>query len=365
MYNFAIQFCIPIVKKIIKLILLSLTLMAVAPSQARAEFLSLDTIASWGKFPRFCINTYRWGDKFFNSYDSTYVVGTGKRFNIKLRTESWTDFYNFYFDEEPRTRMVMMSNPTTSAGFWLTYMAVSVGYDMNVGKYFGGGESRRKWSFQFNCSLFAADAYFSSNNVGSTITRIGPKGHTRATDIDFSGINNESWGLDLYYFFNHKNYSQAAAFSFSKIQRKSSGSFYAGLSFWGLSYDFDFNGLPEDVKMQLPLSQYNYYYRTKSNNYAMRLGYGYNWVFHPGWTLAISESPIIGVRRGWLLNLNEDRTSLSFYNRLRASLVYNRNQWFTGFVIRMENALFYDKTHTMLGSMVSFEASLGYRFNLW
>ncbi|MDE6152845.1 MAG: DUF4421 domain-containing protein [Muribaculaceae bacterium] len=352
-------------KKIIKLILLSLTLMAVAPSQARAEFLSLDTIASWGKFPRFCINTYRWGDKFFNSYDSTYVVGTGKRFNIKLRTESWTDFYNFYFDEEPRTRMVMMSNPTTSAGFWLTYMAVSVGYDMNVGKYFGGGESRRKWSFQFNCSLFAADAYFSSNNVGSTITRIGPKGHTRATDIDFSGINNKSWGLDLYYFFNHKNYSQAAAFSFSKIQRKSSGSFYAGLSFWGLSYDFDFNGLPEDVKMQLPLSQYNYYYRTKSNNYAMRLGYGYNWVFHPGWTLAISESPIIGVRRGWLLNLNEDRTSLSFYNRLRASLVYNRNQWFTGFVIRMENALFYDKTHTMLGSMVSFEASLGYRFNLW
>ena len=153
MYNFAVQFCVPVVKRFLSLILLSLTLMAVAPADARAEFLSLDTIASWGKFPRFCIKTYRWGDKFFNSYDSTYVVGTGKRFNIKLRTESWTDFYNFYFDEEPRTRMVMMSNPTTSAGFWLTYMAVSVGYDMNIGKYFGGGESRRKWSFQFNCSL--------------------------------------------------------------------------------------------------------------------------------------------------------------------------------------------------------------------
>ncbi len=355
------------VKRLYRLILLVIAILALAPRSSAIEFLSLDTIASWGKFPRFCIKTYRWGDKFFNSYDSVYVKGTGNRFNIKLRTESWSDFYNFYFDEEPRTRMTMMSNPTTSAGFWLTYMAVSVGYDMNIGKYFGGGASRHKWSFQFNCSLFAADAYFSTNNTGSTIKRLGPKGHIKHTDIDFDGINNESWGLDLYYFFNHKKYSQAAAFAFSKVQTKSSGSFYAGLSFWGLSYDFDFNLLPEDAKVQIPLQQYGYYYRTRSSNYAFRLGYGYNWVFHKGWLLAISESPIIGVRRGWLLNLNENRTSFSFYNRIRASIVYNNSnyRWFAGMVIRLENALFYDKTHTMLGSIASIEASVGYRFNLW
>lgn len=340
-------------------------LAAVVPQRAHAEFLSLDTIASWGKFPRFCIKTYRWGDKFFNSYDSTYVVGTGKRFNIKLRTESWTDVYNFFFDEEPETRMFMVANPTTSAGFWLTYMAVSVGYDMNVGKYFGGGQDRRKWSFQFNCSLFAADAYFSDNNMSSHIKRFGPKGHTKPTNIQFNGITNQSWGLDLYYFFNHRNYSQAAAFAFSKIQRKSAGSFYAGLSFWGLRYDFDFNQLQPDIKDQIPLQQYDYYYRTKTTNYALRLGYGYNWVFHKGWALAVSESPIIGVRRGWLLDLNEQRTSLSFYNRFRASVVYNKNKWFAGLIIRMENALFYDKTHTMVGSIVSLEASVGYRFNIW
>ncbi|MDE7472644.1 MAG: DUF4421 domain-containing protein [Muribaculaceae bacterium] len=352
-------------KRLFRILLLLITLSGLATPSSRAEFLSLDTIASWGKFPRFCINTYRWGDKFFNSYDSLYVVGTGKRFNIKLRTESWTDFYNFYFDEEPKTRMSMLSDPTTNAGFWLTYMAVSVGYDMNVGKYFGGGSNRRKWSFQFNCSLFAADAYFANNSVGSTIRRIGPRGHQEKTDINFDGINNESWGLDLYYFFNHKRYSQAAAFAFSKVQLKSSGSFYAGLSFWGLNYDFDFNLLPDEVKAQIPLAQYDYYYRTRSNNYAFRLGYGYNWVFHPRWLLAISESPILGVRDGWLLNLNEKHTSFSFYNRIRASLVYNNKEWFTGVIFRMENALFYDKTHTMLGSMLSVEASVGYRFNIW
>ena len=50
--------------------------MFVPVPQAQAEFLSLDTIASWGKLPRFCINTYRWGDKFFNGTAHANVVGT-------------------------------------------------------------------------------------------------------------------------------------------------------------------------------------------------------------------------------------------------------------------------------------------------
>lgn len=335
------------------------------PRTGAVEWPSLDSIATWGKFPKFCIDTYRWGDKFFNSYDSLYVVGTGNRFNIKLKTESWTDVYRFYFDEEPYTRMNMMTNPTTNAGFWLTYMAVSAGYDMNVGKYFGGGESRRRWSFQFNCSLFAADIYFSKSNIATDINSLGPRGNIRKTHIRFNGIENDSWGLDLYYFFNHKHYSQAAAYAFSKIQVKSSGSFYAGLSFWGLDYDFDFNSLPNDIKLQLPLAAYDYRYRTKSKNYGLRLGYGYNWVFKKGWTLAVSESPIIGLRRGWLLTYDEDKSSLSLYNRFKASVVYNHNPWFAGLVFRMENALFYDKSHTMLSSAMSVEASVGYRFNLW
>lgn len=352
-------------RRLLYITLLLVALIPVSVQETRAEFLSLDTIASWGKFPRFCINTYRWGDRFFNSYDSTYVVGTGKRFNIKLRTESWTDFYQFYFAEEPRTRMNIMSDPTTNMGFWLTYMAVSVGYDLNIGQYFGGSESRRKWSFQFNCSLFAADAYFSDNTVGTTITRLGPSGNTHSTDIKFRGVNNSSWGLDLYYFFNHKNYAQAATFAFSKIQRKSSGSFYAGLSFWGVKYNFDFNGLADEVKVQLPLQEYGYLYRTQSVNYAVRLGYGYNWVFHKGWTLGVSESPIMGLRRGWLLNMNEKRSSFSFYNRFKLSIVFNHRNIFAGGIFRTESALFYDRRHTMLGSLFSFEGSVGYRFNLW
>lgn len=338
---------------------------ASASHQAHAISFALDSIAQWGRFPRFCVNTYRWGDKFFNSYDSNYVIGTGKRFNVKFKTDILTDFYNFQFDDSRRTRMMMVSDPTTTAGIYLTYMAVSVGYDLNIGKYFGGGRSRKQFNFQFNCSLFAADLYFITNDIGSTITRFGPQGNSSHTHIPFNGINNKSWGLDTYYFFNHKNYSQAAAFAFSKVQIKSSGSFYAGLSMSETHYDFDFNSLPEDMLIDLPLKDYNYYYRAQNTNYAFRLGYGYNWVFHKGWVFAISESPNIGIRTGWLLNPSETRTTFSLYNRLKASLVYNHGAWFVGAIARLENGLIYNKEHTMIGSMFNFEASVGYRFNLW
>ena len=132
---------------------------AAAPEQADAKpFLNLDSIAAWGKFPRFCINTYRWGDRFFNGYDSTYVQGSGHRMNVKVKLDSWEDLYQFRFTDGYRINMSM--HPSTSAGVWLTYMAVSIGYDMNLSKYFHATDgARKRLDFQFNCALFGAEIY--------------------------------------------------------------------------------------------------------------------------------------------------------------------------------------------------------------
>lgn len=340
-----------------------LVLSILGTMRAGAFSLALDSIAQWGKFPRFCVNTYRWGDRFFNSYDSTYVVGTGTKFNVKFKTDTWGDYYDFSFDNG--TRMSMVSDACTSAGVWLTYLAVSVGYDINVSKYFGGAQARKRFNFQFNCSLFAADLYLLTNDVGATVNRFGPDGARARTDIDFQGINNKSWGLDTYYFFNHKNYSQAAAFAFSKVQRKSSGSFYAGISLWRMQYDFDFSSLPSNLLALIPLQDTGYRYIVDNTNYSLRLGYGYNWVVAKDWLIAISESPIIGLRKGYISNPDDKRSTFSLYNRLKASVVFNRGRWFVGLVGRWESGLVYNKQHTMIDMMFNAEASIGYRFNLW
>lgn len=331
---------------------------------SQAFSLKLDSIAEWGKFPRFCINTYKWGARFFNSFDSTYVEGSGKLFNVKTRSEISSDAYNFRLDDG--YRMEMLSRPSVSLGFYVTYMAVSLGYDLNVNKMFGGAtRARKKFNFQFNCSLFAIDYYSSHNDVGTNIHHMGHKGSVKKVDIPFYGIDTKLWGIDLYYFFNHKHYSQAAAFAFSKIQTKSSGSLYAGLSFWGQDYHFDFSELA-DMIPEVRFDQWAYNYQVKNKNYALKFGYGYNWVFHPGWALCISEAPQVGIRVGYINKPDENRTTFSLNNRLRISIVYNHNKrWFFGMVGNADTGLVYDKEHTLISNNLNAEFSVGYRFNLW
>lgn len=349
--------CVPTVVAVI------LFLMAVCvPERAGAVSFELDSIASWGKFPRFCVNTYRWGDKFFNSYDPAYVEGSGKRFNIKLKADSWFDSYDFRFDEG--YKMEMYSNPSTTVGFHLTYMALSVGYDMNVSKYFNGGErARKKFNFQFNCSLFAVEYSYMTNDIGTHIKRVGYPGEVEHTDISFKGINTASWSVDMYYFFNHHRYSQAAAFYYSKLQRRSNGSFFAGLSFWGQRYAFDFRDLAQELNPALP-AEWDYTYWVKNKNYAVRVGYAYNWVFRRGWCLGAWIAPTMGLRKGFINNPGDERNSFGASAQARLSLIYNyKTKWFFGAVGRYESAIVYDKVHTLMSGTASVEVSAGFRFD--
>lgn len=340
-----------------------LTLMLTACVTAPALSLNLDSIATWGKFPRFCVNTYRWGDRFFNSYDSLYVRGTGLKFNVKLTADSWLDVYNF--DLSDGTKIHMRSDASTSVGAHVTYLAVSVGYDINFSKLFGGPTQRRKrYSFGFNCSLFAAEWNYTSNDVGTRITKFENDGHDFTANLPFDGINVSSWNLDTYYFFNHKKYSQAAAFNFSKLQQRSQGSFYAGVSVYSQNYNFDFSSLPADMRDVLPTSWTNYKYNVRTRNYALRLGYGYNWVPHRRWLIGVSESPLIGLRSGFV-NSVHDSLSFSLYNRLKLSVVWNKGRWFIGAVGMADVGLIYDKEHTLAAAILSAQISAGYRFNIW
>ena len=321
---------------------------------------NLDSIATWGKFPRFVVNTYRWGGKFFNGYDTTYVRSTGYKFSAKITTESWLDGYSFRLPN--KTGIFMRSDPSTSVGVYLTYLAVSAGYDINVSKLFGGADqSRKRLRFGFNCMLFAAEAYLISNNVGTTLKKFGPEHHL---NLPFDAIDNSTWGVDAYYFFNHKRYSEAASFNYSRLQQKSQGAFYTGFSIYSQRLRFDFSGLPEELKTILPSHWNNYIYQVNTHNYALRFGYGYNWVFAPKWVLGVSESPIIGVRKGYV-NSDISKVSLSLYNRMKLSVVWNNGPWFAGVTGRFDVAIVNDRETTYAGGVLSGEAVFGIRFNLW
>ena len=337
--------------------------MVIGNHSASAISFDLDSIATWGKFPRFVVNTYRWGDKFFNGYDTTYVVGTGYKFNAKLTTDSWLDGYQFRL---PNGKEILMrSDPSTSAGVYLTYLAVSAGYDVNVSKLLTGKErSRKRFRFGFNCMLFAAEFYIMNNDGGTTIKKFGDSHYPSHPNLDFNGIDISTWGVDAYYFFNHKRYSEAASFNLSRIQKRSQGAFYTGFSIYTQHIDFNFNSLPPSMLVQLPESWQGYRYYVNTHNYALRFGYGYNWVFAPHWVLGVSESPIIGVRKGFV-NSDIEKVSLSLYNRAKLSVAWNNDRWFFGASGKFDLSIINDKSTTYASGILSGEVVLGYRFNLW
>ncbi len=322
--------------------------------------LALDSIAEWGKFPKFCIDTYRWGDKFFNSYDSAYVVGTGTKFNVKIVTDSWMDNYHFALIDNKQINM--RTQPSTSAGAYLTYLAVSFGYDINISNLFGGvANARSRYRLGFNCSLLSVEAHWENNDVGTTLTRFGDYNNLR---LAFDGIHIGSWGIDTYYFFNNNKYSQAAAFNFSKIQRRSQGSFYAGLSIYSQKYDFDFNHLPSFITANLPEWWTDRHFKVSTHNYGFRLGYGYNWVFAPKWILGTSFSPTIGISSGYV-NSDKKDTNLSLYIRGKLSLVWNSGKWFAGIIGNLNSSIITDRKTVFIGQEWSVSTAVGYRFNIW
>lgn len=338
-------------------------ILALAVPRAEAISFNLDSIAAWGKFPRFVVNTYRWGDKFFNGYDTTFVQSTGYKFNAKITTESWADGYRFVLPND--TRIYMQSDPASSLGVYLTYLAVSAGYDVNLNKLFTGNDhSRQRFRFGFNCMLFAAELYFIKNDVGTNVRSFGYKNSMQRMKLPMNGINTSTWGIDAYYFFNHKRYSEAASFNFSRIQRKSQGAFYTGFSIYTQHLNFDFSSLPQYMLDRLPAQWPDYRYYINTHNYAIRLGYGYNWVFADRWVFGVSESPIIGVRKGYV-NSDIDQLSFSLYNRAKASVVWNNNKWFFGVIGKFDLAIINEQRTTYAGGVLNAEAVFGYRFNLW
>lgn len=334
-----------------------------APQHAGALSLDVDSIAAWGKFPRFCMDVYRWGDKFFNGYDSLYVSRTYTNFNVRLKSDSWIDLYNFDLPDD--LHILMRSEPATSAGFSLSYLALTVGYDMNISRYFGGpNRLRKRFNFGFNCSLLAFDYYNIHNDGDVYVTRFGDERNSERMRLPFKGINTHTQGFDVYLFFNQKRYSMSAAFNFGRYQLRSQGSFFAGISYFHNSYNFDFSSLPPEMRDRLPEEWNNYAYHVNSDNYCFKLGYAYNWVLGRHWLIGISESPVLGLQKG-LVTGNSRPNSMALSNRLAISFVWNNKRWFAGLIGRADQGLIYNKKQAFVNSDLSFNACVGYRFNLW
>ena len=166
--------------------------------------------------------------------------------------------------------------------------------------------------------------------------------------------------MSAYYIFNHRHYAQAAAYCFSKYQRRSAGSFIAGIRLLHRDMSLNMQELPDFAREQIVKN--NNLPRFLYNDYCVMVGYGYNWVLGPRWLLNFTLAPYTGYRKV-LATTHEDQASDWSVNlRARMGLVYNHKQFFMGLQSYADIHRYKSQHHHFIGSIIDCTVMAGIRF---
>ena len=309
-------------------------------------------------FIDFCWKVYKWGDKAFNSYDSAYVVSTGKNWKLMYKSNMWSD--NYTGEPMKGIHMDMRSKMAINMGLQLSFMAVSVGYTVGITNLLNHEKVSNKVDFSFTCARFTADAYYMENRGTTTAWFTERSSGNKWTIKEFGGLYRKSYGLSAYYFFNNRRYAQAAAYCFSKYQKRSAGSFIAGFSLQHRDMGFKLDEFPEGVRSQIPEGEEMPHFLY--NDYCLLAGYGHNWVIGPKWLINLTVAPYVGYRH-LLATQHEDRASAWSLNlRARMAAVYNHEKFYVGLQNYGDFYRYKSQRHHFIGSLLDFTALIGIRF---
>ncbi len=318
-----------------------------------------DPTVEWPKFLGFCVKVYNWGDHVFSSTDPEYVVGTGKRWRARLINDNWNDSYYMRFRN--KFKSLMSGNVHVLAGASLQYMAVSYTYTLDISHMVTGGPiDYRKQEFGFNCARFSINGYAYSNGGGTFIRNFGNYLGHKHIRMPFSGVDMKSLGLEGYYYINGHKYSQAAAYAFSKIQKKSHGCFMVGFAYCNQNIAFDFTKLPDELKpyMTFEDTKYRFHY----NDYDLLFGYGYNCVMGRHWLYNITVIPGVGFNHCYEDSYDGSAKLLSISGRAMTSFTYNNGNWFAGLQANLRGNWYHSGSTTLFNTVESVLLSGGYRF---
>jgi len=202
---------------------------------------------------------------------------------------------------------------------------------------------------------------FYFNNRGKTrIFEFDSANISMNLDLPFDNLYTKIFGVDLYYFFNHKRYSNSAAYTDSHTysQHKSAGSLIAGISFTSHDLFFDFSELSNDDRFSAlhDLETQNNSY----NTYCISFGYGYNFIFSKKWLINLTLIPSIGIK------IDKDKSNenehFTMRNKGKLALIYNLNRCFMGINCQYNSNWYYAKDYSISNSLGTFNLLYGVRF---
>ena len=173
-----------------------------------------------------------------------------------------------------------------SLGLWAGYRGYGFGYSKQLsgdGSTFSLGAMGGSFGINMRISSYRSSTAYVTYLFASGGEVDADEGHVPMDDP----IRIRSFFLDGYYMFNSKRFSYSAAYDQSLIQRRSAGSFMAGLMYYHTRVAFDDDACWPMVLLMKSIGKLKF---TQAN---LGAGYAYNWVPARGWLVSAQVMPMI------------------------------------------------------------------------
>lgn len=331
----------------------------------KANFNINDPRIHYPRFANFCRKVYNWGNDTFNTYDTAYVVGTGKNWKILVNSTNWLQGYGYLFEQAETShldRVTVRSGINSDLGVSLNFMAVGIGHTWNVNSLVGHTSAPRStWNFNFTCALFSAELQTLSTTGNAYIDRFGQYNDGRRVHVPFDNVKQKMFTVLAYYFFNHRKYSQAAPYTFSKYQLRSAGTWILGLKYSNQDITMDFTELPKDMLAFKPeniplLNEFKYH------EVAITGGYAYTAVMPHHWLFNITANPSIGMRRSMFSDRRDFSQMVAAEITGRMALTYNHRAFFSSLQARANISFIFNSGYSFFNARESLSIIVGARF---
>ena len=280
--------------------------------------------------------------RYFRSpYDTNYVIRPEGKLTLKVRfNQTGNDFHAKGTVNDIYSKADLKTSHKTTMSIGASYRGISAAVAVNPGKLKGIYKD-----YEFNLNYYSSRlsldlSYQRSETLAGDIT--GDRGEQR---LESGEATLKVLNIAGYYTFNHRRFSYPAAFTQSYIQRRSAGSWLAGISYQGGSIR-----TTDDLKLRSPESPD---VRVYIGHFGIGGGYGYNWVLGKKWLLHLSLLPTFVVYNRNNMTVNGERKEAQHmrFNMIfneRAAIVYNISpRYFLGTTAVVNNSLFKDDNVTV------------------
>lgn len=283
--------------------------------------------------------------KEFSRIDTSYIEP--QHYNYAVMLQNTNTYEVYHLRNKSGQEVVFAPRPTYKIGPYFGWRWIFLGYTFDIA-HLSNAEGRQDFNVSLYSNQIGLDLFYRKSGNSYRVRRL-----TLGSDYDtspmggahFDGFSTSIKGGNLYYIFNHKRFSYPAAYSQSTVQRRSAGSFIAGIGYTKHKLKVDWEAFEALARERMAASYTETLLDTAMmsssvnyTDYSLSGGYAYNWVFAHDWLFDISLQAALGYKRttgdtntstsGFLRNFDFGNFDLD--GILRMGVVWNNTRWFAG-----------------------------------